>query len=66
MTSNFFMNAGCLLSETLTLLNGVLYNQNGEAVYDEADYFATVEEAERWLNENKIKAKVKEENHAAK
>jgi hypothetical protein len=49
------------VSEQLTLLNGVLYNSKGEAVYDEADYFADVQEAQRWLKENGVKATVKEE-----
>ena len=47
--------------EILTLLNGVLYTDKGVAVYDEADYFADVAEAQRWLKENGSDAKVVEE-----
>ncbi len=42
----------------LKLLNGVLYDEDGNAVYEEADYFADVEEAQRWLQENGSDAKV--------
>jgi len=50
-----------MVKEVLTLLNGVLYTDKGVAVYDEADYFADVEEAQRWLKENGSDAKVIEE-----
>lgn len=54
------------MSKHLTLINGVLYNDKGESVYDEADYFSTAEEAERWLKENGTPANVKEEQHVSK
>jgi len=47
-----------MVKEILTLVNGVLYTAEGKAVYDEADYFADVEEAQRWLKENGSDAKV--------
>lgn len=45
---------------TLTLRDGVLYNADGNPAFVDADYFASAEDAMRWLDENQVKAKVVE------
>ena len=42
------------------LKDGVLYDPDGNAPFPDADYFTTVEEAERWFVENKIQGEVVE------
>ncbi len=42
----------------LVLIDGVLYQPSGEPLDPDAPYFADAEEAQRWLEENKIQAEV--------
>lgn len=42
----------------LVLLDGTLYQPSGESLDSDAPYFTDVDEAERWLEENKIEAEV--------
>lgn len=42
----------------LVLLDGLLYDPAGQVPYPDADYFTTIEEARRWLNENKVDATI--------
>lgn len=38
--------------KNIILVDGALYDTNKNRVYDYADYFADVEEAQRWVLEN--------------
>ena len=45
----------------LELRDGILLDENGYQVYDYADYFADVEEAQKWINTNGRGEVVKQE-----
>jgi len=43
------------------LRDGVLHDEEGYVIYQDANYFYSVEDAKRWLAENKIDAEVIED-----
>jgi hypothetical protein len=42
------------------LLDGILFQPSGEPLDNDAPYFTDVEEAQRWLDENKIEVEIQE------
>jgi hypothetical protein len=40
----------------LVLVDGLLYDPTGQVPYPDADYFTTIEDARRWLDENRAEA----------
>ena len=46
------------MEEVYRLVDGILYDEDGMIPFPDADYFTTVAEANRWLQENDIDGEV--------